>query len=441
MQSRSMGFKLLLIGVLALIMTIPALFVYGIISDRESRARQALNEVVALTGGQQTVLGPVLLVPSTNSTVAPIVIFPVTGNAMVETKAEQRHRSLFRVPVYQSKINFNAKFEISNQTKTALGPYLDWDKAQIAIGVTDVRGGSSEPVLNMMGKTFSFVPSSLNADIAKTASSISLLSAALDAPIDLTAPLEIQVSLQLNGAQRIAIPAFAKSTSIEIRGDWPNPSFDGSFLPIKRSINGHGFSAQWYIPFIARGIGATADFNTLATLNSAPAGVTFVDVRNPYQAVTRSVKYALLFLALIFLAYFFLEVSTGKRVHPAQYTLVGIAQVIFYLLLLSISERIGFNAGFALAAIATIALISWYAGSVFGRRKYAMRAAAVFIAIYVIIYSLLTLEDESLLLGSIISFLAIATIMYMTRNIDWYSSMSSGLPESAQNSQRQPDQP
>ena len=151
---------------------------------------------------------------------------------------------------------------------------------------------------------------------------------------------------------------------------------------------------------------------------------------DPYQSVNRSLKYVLLFLGLVFLSYFIFEATTGRRVHPAQYILVGIAQIIFYLLLLSFAERIGFDYGFMLAGAATVILLSANAGWIFASRLQGARALVIFTLLYTLIYLLLTLEDNALLVGAIASFLAVAAAMYFTRRIDWYSSLPvTGLPE------------
>ncbi len=163
--------------------------------------------------------------------------------------------------------------------------------------------------------------------------------------------------------------------------------------------------------------------DSITGLGSTALGVSFIEVADPYQSVNRSLKYALLFLGLLFLSYFVFEVTTAKRVHPAQYVLVGVAQIIFYLLLLSLAERIGFDFGFLLAGIVTVGLLSANAGWVFGSRLQGIRALACFSFLYVMIYLLLRLEDNALLVGAIVSFLAVASVMYLTRNIDWYSSL------------------
>jgi inner membrane protein len=161
----------------------------------------------------------------------------------------------------------------------------------------------------------------------------------------------------------------------------------------------------------------------MTRLDATALGISFVEVADPYQSVSRSLKYAVLFLGLLFLSFFVFESTTGKRVHPAQYILVGMAQIIFYLLLLSLAERVGFDVGFLLAGAATVALLSANAAWMFSSRLQGLRALVIFSLLYVLIYLLLRLEDNALLVGAIASFLAVAAAMYFTRGIDWYSSL------------------
>ena len=184
-----------------------------------------------------------------------------------------------------------------------------------------------------------------------------------------------------------------------------------------------GFTADWTVPFIARGVRAEGVGDSITGLDATALGVSFVELADPYQSVTRSLKYILLFLGLLFLSYFVFEVTTGKRVHPAQYVLVGIAQIIFYLLLLSLAERIGFDFGFLIAGAATVTLLSTNAGWIFASRVQAFARFVVFTLLYTLIYLLLRLEDNALLVGAIASFLAVAAAMYFTRSIDWYGSL------------------
>ena len=160
--------------------------------------------------------------------------------------------------------------------------------------------------------------------------------------------------------------------------------------------------------------------DALSRLGATELAVSFVEPANPYQSVSRSLKYAPLFIGLVFLAYFLFETTTGRRVHPAQYILVGSVQVIFYMLLLSIAEHTGFDIAFALAAAATVGLISAYAGWAFESRKQGLRALVAFTFLYGLIYVLMRLEDYALLVGAFSAFAALAAVMYFTRKVDWY---------------------
>ena len=236
----------------------------------------------------------------------------------------------------------------------------------------------------------------------------------------------VTANLRFSGAQRLAVLAYGKGTHLTAEGDWPSPGFDGGFLPVKRTISAQGFTAEWSVPFIARGIPAEGTNTAVSALDHTAMGISFIEMADPYQSVSRSLKYALLFVGLLFLSYFVFEATAGKRVHPAQYVLVGVAHMIFYLLLLSLAERIGFDWGFLLAGSATVVLLSANAEWIFASRVQGLRALLLFSLLYFFIYLLLRLEDNALLIGAVTSFLAVAAVMYFTRNIDWYSSIPAG---------------
>lgn len=447
-NSRSMGLKLIVVCGLALIMTVPAIFVEGLVSERTQRAAEVTNEISGLVGGQQTFLGPTLGIPYTIpvQTVAGATIvsatpdhgiyfvFPAHAEAAVKTHTEERHRSLFKVPVFTAEMNFDAIFDLTGvPAAPPAGAILDWSRAEIVVGVSDARGALADGTLTVNGKTETFIPSENMAKIALESNSEQRLPLTLfgvkTPSIQPNEQFHATASLRFSGAKRIAVLAYGKTTHLTVDGDWPSPSFDGGFLPIKRSVSNAGFSSEWSVPFIARGVRAEGPGNSLDGLYDAALGVSFVEVADPYQSVTRSLKYALLFLGLLFLSYFVFEVTTGKRVHPAQYILVGVAQIIFYLLLLSFAERIGFDWGFLAAGAATVILLSANAAWIFVSRTQGFRALVCFSLLYALIYLLLRLEDNALLVGAIASFLAVAAVMYFTRKIDWYSSLPSANPE------------
>ena len=432
--SRSLGMKLIVVSALALVMTIPALFVWSLIEDRTQRAAEVVKEVSASVGGAQVFLGPVIAVPYVIPA-SPVkaeergtyVIFPVHAEAIARTKTEVRHRSLFKVPVYLSDITFNASFDLSGvPTHAPAGALLDWNRAEFLVGASDARGARADASITVAGKTQTFVPAaaldSSSIELGGSETQMSLFGAPAAGIAEPNSKFDATAVMQFSGAQRLAILAFGKTTIVAVKGDWPNPSFNGGFLPAQKAITTQGFEADWSVPFIARGVQSEGSADTIRRLGRTAMGVSFVELADPYQSVTRSVKYAVLFIGLVFLSYFLFEVSTGKRVHPAQYMLIGIAQIVFYLLLLSIAEHTGFDVAFAIAAIATVALISSYAGWVFESRKYGLGAFVIFSLLYTFIYLLLKMEDQALLIGAVASFVAIAAVMYFTRGTDWYSA-------------------
>lgn len=449
LNGRSLGIKLIVVGVLAMAMTLPALFVYSLVEDRTTRAGQVAAEISKSVGGSQVFLGPVLVIPQVTPATTDdkhhlvpakdaglTVIFPISADAVADVKTEIRHRSLFKVPVYRAKLELKSAFDLTGAEGDApKGTVLDWSRAMFVVGAADARGALADPTLDTGQSSSAMAPvQDVRIDAQRPDGfhfAIKTFGVAVGPEVKPGAKISVTANLAFSGAQRLALLAYGKSTNFTVRADWPNPSFDGGFLPASSKISDHGFEANWAVPFAARGMSAFGDVALLSQLQDTEMGSTLVVLADPYQSVTRSVKYALLFLVLVFLTYFIFEVMSGKRVHPAQYILVGVAQIIFYLLLLAFAERIGFDAGFLVAALATVGLISTYAGWVFGGIGYGARAVVVFGLLYGLIYTLLRLEDEALLLGAVAAFLTIAAVMYVTRGIDWYGANKGKVPPPA----------
>ncbi len=436
-QTRSMGVKLIVVCALALVMSIPAFFVDGLVEDRTRRAADVVREVSGHVGGQQSFLGPTLAIPYTIPPQSPTdvprhgiyLVFPTQASGTVKTTTEERRRSLFKVPVFRADLKLDAIFDLTG-VPTAAPPAaaLDWTHAEFVVGVSDARGALADATLTVNGKTATLVP----AQIADTISfgtdqsqhfRLALFGSPLGPVPQPSAPFTVSATLRFSGAQRIAVLAYGKTTHLSVDGDWPSPGFDGGFLPVSRSVSPQGFSAQWSVPFIARGVRAEGTPDAISGMDGTALGVSFIEVADPYQSVNRALKYVPLYLGMVFLSFFIFEVTTGKRVHPAQYVLVGVAQIIFYLLLLSLAERMGFDFGFLIAGAATVVLLSANTRWVFSSRTQALRALAIFSMLYGLIYLLLRLEDNALLIGAIASFMAVAAAMYFTRSIDWYSSI------------------
>ena len=436
-RSLSMGVRLIVVCGLALLMAIPAFFVSGLVDDRTRRAADVVKEISNHVGGPQTFLGPTLAIPYRIPAQSPAdsakhgtyLVFPAQASASLRTTTEERHRSLFRVPVFQADLKLDANFDLSGVPAAApQGAELDWSRAEIVVGVSEARGALADATLTTDAKTVTLVPAEIAENITfggdqNRQVKLSLFGAKAGDMIKPDTQFHATSTLRFSGAERISVLAYGKTTHLTAQGDWRNPGFDGEIPPVNRNLSNQGFTAEWSVPFIARGVRAEGPSDSITGLDTTALGMSFIEVADPYQSVNRSLKYVLLFLGLVFLSYFIFEATTGERVHPAQYILVGVAQIIFYLLLLSFAERIGFDYGFMLAGAATVILLSVNAGWIFSSRLQGARALVIFTLLYTLIYLLLTLKDNALLVGAIASFLAVAAAMYFTRRIDWYSSL------------------
>ena len=454
---RSAGLKLILICALVLLMAIPAMFIGAISYERSSAANQVAQDVSRRYGGEQTIIGPILSVPYqtslTNGTIQTghYILYPDKGQAdFGSVNVETKTQSLYKVPVYTASGRLDSTFEDPLGKLKATGLNLQLSEARFLISVSDVKGLKSDMQLTgPNGKNFLFEPAqetSYNrAEIpavyygnekgvraikkaaipARQHKGLLNFGQWLSVPaadmLTQTQALSVSAKINLSGANTLSIPPFAKSTNVKIVSNWPDPGFQGQFTPTEREITQDGFTANWSMPYLSRGIRGQGRADTvLRDLTQNTVRVKFVNTDNPYQTVNRALKYSILFIGLVFLAYFLFEIVVGTPVHPAQYILIGLAQAIFYLLLLAFAERLGFVPAFIISSMMTVTITSGYAGTVFGGRSYIWKAGSVFAIVYGLLFVLMRIEDFALMIGALASFVAIAATMYLTRNLDWY---------------------
>jgi inner membrane protein len=427
---RSPGFKFLLIVILTVAMAVPLFFIQLALSDREQTAAGAATDIAAGWGGPQVVAGPVLLVPYTavrdnvvngqhvqSTEHFTAMLLPENLNVKVQAAPGTRWRGIFEVPVYKADIAMHATFD-----KAAIAALLpsdakvSWDEATAAIRVSDAHGLADNVALNVNGRT---VPFESGVDVDDTRFSGIQAHLGLAGPADLT----LDTKFALRGSREFSVSPLGRRTTATVQSSWPSPSFFGAFLPTDRKVGNDGFSASWTVPYLARGFGQSFESanNQMDMLVQPAFGARFYQPVDHYQLVERSLKYAILFVALAFLVFFVEETVSPQRLHAVQYALVGSAQVLFYLLVLSLSEHIGFALSYLAAAAATVILTSLYAMSVLASRA---RAAALFVVLsvlYALLYLILNAEDYALLIGSGLLFAALAATMYVTRRINWYA--------------------
>ena len=456
---RSAGLKLILICALVPLMAIPAMFIGAISYERSTAAQDVTQKVSQRYGGQQTVIGPILSVPYettlSNGTVQTghYILYPDSGDAVFNAvNVETKTQSLYKVPVYSATGVLTGNFKDPLNQLEKAGVVLKRRDARFLISLSDVRGLKRDIQLRgAKGQLAQFEPAAEEARARPSVPAVygqnsegirfiakpaipsrqhealprfgQWLSVSAVPFFTETGDVSVSAELHLSGAESLSIPPFAKSTQVSLASNWPDPGFQGEFTPTEREITESGFSARWSMPYLSRGIrGQGRAEEVMRDLTSNMVRVKFVNTDNPYQTVNRALKYSVLFIGLVFLAYFLFEIIVCTPVHPAQYILIGLAQAIFYLLLLAFAERIGFVPAFAIAAVLTIFVTAGYAGAVFGGRSYIWKAGSVFAIVYGLLFVLMRMEDFALMVGALASFTAIAATMYLTRDVDWYSA-------------------
>jgi inner membrane protein len=450
----SLGLKLLLVCLLVLIMGIPLLVVGGLVAERENRAREVTAQIGGAAGGSQVVGGPLLLVPYSRTVEVTddqgrtqrraergsYVIFPETGTANTQLAVQDRHSGIYRAAIYTATTDFDARFTPATAMQGVDNSYvLDWSQARVVMFVSDSRAIRDAAELRFAdGSTATLEPIS-DLSLAAPAPDYSrpgIFSSptapvptglqAFAAPARFTgAPhdFSVETRLVLTGAERFSVAAFAQDTTTTIRGDRRDARAEGYFQSGEApQRTDDGFAVSWRVPFVARGIEKAADLNSfnLGLAAQRDMAVSFVSSDNIYQGVMRAVRYGIMFIGIVFLATLIFEAVSGRKAHPAQYILVGLAQCVFYLLLLSMTEIIGFTPAFFIGAAATVGLLAFYAGSSFSSAAVGIRALVGLALLYGAMYVLMTLEDFALFAGSIVAFAVIAATMIATRRIDWY---------------------
>ncbi len=417
--------KLLSIGFIVLILLIPNALIDSMIYERQSRQHEVFSEVSRSWGGAQTVTGPLLSIPhllrqqdgdGNMKTIRSTAYFlPQKLDVQGELVHQIRKRSIFDVVLYQADIQLTGTFERPDfQALNIDAANVLWDEAKISLGIQGMTGIKEIISVKWAGTDIRLEPGT---------AAQSLLPTGVSAAVPLAPAAEgydFSIPVKLNGSEYLKFEPVGKSTQVGLRSDWHSPSFEGTFLPDKREITPTGFEANWQVLDLNRSYPQQWKAGE-AQFGNAAFGVRLVKPVDEYLKNTRSAKYAILVIGLTFLLYFFFEVLKKLLIHPFQYLLVGLALTVFYLLLLSLSEHIGFNLAYLVSSTATILLITGYSFSILGIKRLALQLCLMLVAIYGFIYILLQLEDYALLAGSAGVFITLAAAMYASRKVDWYN--------------------
>ena len=420
-QKSKLLIKGLLIGLLVLLLLIPSFFVQNVISEREARQREAFTEVSSKWANRQNITGPVLVLPYTENAVGdkgqPLVLkklsYILPDNLNVESIAvpEERHRGIYQVMLYSAETKISGEFASIPLQQLKIDPaQVLWNEAYVCMSLADSKGLKEEIKLQWNDSIVTLNPSLVDNGVMKEG---------FTAPVTAAAgrPIRFSSTIKINGSEQLLFTPVGKVTTVKLSSSWPDPSFTGGQLPDHR-ISDTGFVATW------KSLAHTRTYpqawkETSCNLQSASFGADLFIAVNGYQKTMRSVKYAILCILLTFAAFFIIETVNKKSVHPFQYALIGLALILFYTLLLSFSEYTGFNTAYVIASIATVGLIAWFVRGIFQSSNLTTLLAVVLALMYSYIFTILQLQDYSLLLGSVGLFLTLAVIMHFSKKIQW----------------------
>jgi inner membrane protein len=439
-MGRRWAIKLALIGGLILLLLLPMSALRELVNERQARGHEVAEGIAASSSRAQQLVGPLLLVESTrtlrherivteNGSMRSVVetlkqvdrqlIPPQTLQVSGAARSERRGRGVFNSLLYHADLELDAAFVLPPAPPIE-GELLDYriDAVRLLLGLGDSRGIGAVTVL-VNGEPLGVEPGAAGVDWQAQG-----LHATLPAALLRQSALSARVTLQLSGTDSLAVVPLGGETQVQLRSDWPHPAFAGEHLPSKREISAEGFVADWQVSRLASraqqslaACGAAA--HDCSDLQQTALSVRLVDPVDHYLLSERALKYALLLLVLVFGAVFFVEALRQIEVHPIQYGLTGLALAVFYLLLLALSEHIGFALAYLVSALACVALIAPYMSAVLGSRGRGAGFAGLVAGLYALLYGILQSEDYALLTGAVALFALLATVMLATRRLDW----------------------
>jgi inner membrane protein len=436
---QSITIRLITIGIIILLLLIPVSMVESLIMEREARQNEAISEVSSKWGEQQTITGLVLTVPY--KTYSKVFEGDKTDKfKLVESRAfahflpdeliingeiapEIRYRGIYEVIVYNSKIKLSGSFMSPDLEELKIDKSsIIWDEATISLGLSDLRSIQENISLKWNQQTLYFSPGVESKDVIESGMSAKL---PRDNNDSVKTKIKFSLDLNFNGSSSLNFIPLGKSTQVNIKSQWKNPSFIGAFLPDNREINNDGFSAHWQVLHLNRPY--PQSFNgAVSGINESSFGVNLIVPVDEYQKSMRSAKYAVMFITLTFLIFFFVQILNGVKIHPIQYIIIGLALCVFYTLLIALSEHIAFKLSYLVSAISIISLITLYAKSIFNHKKLTQLIGLILTILYLFIYTIIQMEDFALVIGSIGLFIVLAIVMYLSRKIDWYAVKTKG---------------
>jgi inner membrane protein len=426
--------KLAILGGVSILMLIALASIKGISHEREQRLAAVQYDIARSYADAQLLFGPVVTVvcretwtetvydnekrsweKKENNHLNTVHLYPEKIFYDGALQVDERRRGIFKVNAFLTKgrIEGTIRFPALDTLRTKKDSSVELVSTDVSLYVSDPRGISQVSPLNWNGTPLDFQPGS----------SLQHNNEGIHVPISYTQtgeqPVAFSLELNIHGTRQFTFVPIGSNNRVHLTSPWPHPSFTGHFLPTERTISDDGFDAEWNVNALACSAQQKLPGGRIDVLQYL--GVNLMDPISPYSLTDRALKYGFLFIFLTFAAFFLFEMIRQLKIHPIQYGFVGLAQAFFFLLLLSLSEHIGFGSSYLIAAVATIATITVYLCSVLRGMKRGLLFGGVLAAVYAVLYGLLLSEDHALVAGSTLIFGTLALVMILTRKLDWYA--------------------
>ncbi len=432
--------KMAAIAILILLLLIPLAMIQSVLRERLQRRDAAVQEITSSWGDEQIVVGPFLIIPYkynqnvlrdqvVNGRIVPTEVnesvraqahfLPAAFKADGRLNPERLHRGIYESVVYRGTLNLSGSFSKPSFEEWGVDPQqILWDEAEIVVFITDLRGAKESLQIMVDGRTIPLKPG------RKLEGFEGGVYARVNGLSNETKSIPFAMPLTLNGSRNLRFAPVGINNDVRLTSSWPDPSFQGAFLPSERRVGPDGFSARWQVSYYGRSYPQQwTDKSPVGAAGFTPSlfGVDLVPALDSYRFVERSIKYGVLLIALLFTAFFLFEILSAVRIHPFQYTLVGIALCLFYLGLLALSEVTSFGVAYWIGAAVSSLMIALYSIKALRSAGRGSLVALGLAMIYAFLFVILRLQDFSLLVGTAGLFLVLALVMFVTRNIDWYA--------------------
>ena len=413
--------KLSVIAVLILALLIPSSWIQSLITEREETQQSMRGEIADKWSGKQLVQGPVLMLPYKKTAAATTFevayILPENLNIKANVKTEMHHRGIIDATSYTSKILLNGNFARLELAKLGIDPSLvSYDKAKLIFSISDLKGLKSNPSIKIQNQDYTPEPTYNNDGPFNKGLQVAF---AMQKDTD----FNFSYTLDLKGTDELSFLHIGKTTDVEVTSDWDSPSYSGRHLPDTHTESKRGFDAKWRMLFYNRPFPQQWTNSDTVLVSKAAGdavfGVKFSLPVDQYRKTMRTTKYSTLIILLTFVSLFLTELIRKQNIHLFNYILIGAAMVVYYTLLLSFAEHLGYDVAYLISSVSTITLIAWFTSSLMGNSKIAILFGAILSVFYGFIYVLIQLEELSLVIGSCALFIIVALLMYFSRKINW----------------------